>query len=250
MSEWYLDKVDGITAVNVIVNGSVVYVEADVEQGKNTQAVAEELYVNAIPFVNEISDFTAILNDGSAVPVDYHRVGEEWTETMLNSVVTASSTQIPFTPQPGLAMTMEPSTYYASGGINLRDCPRTTCNIVDRLSAGESVIITGVINGESVNAGNAIWFKVDSSDEVYVYSGLVSKTPPVVSSGSGSSNNANSGSSDSTAPVATAPATSAAPVASRPGNCATAVAMGLSAEQAAQWPHLDRDKDGVACYGD
>ena len=36
----------------------------------------------------------------------------------------------------------------------------------------------------------------------------------------------------------------------RPGNCATAVAMGLNAEQAAEWPHLDRDDDGVACYGD
>jgi hypothetical protein len=36
----------------------------------------------------------------------------------------------------------------------------------------------------------------------------------------------------------------------RPGNCSTAVAMGLSAQQAAQWPHLDRDGDHVACYGD
>lgn len=36
----------------------------------------------------------------------------------------------------------------------------------------------------------------------------------------------------------------------RPRNCATAVAMGLSAVQAAQWSHLDRDSDGVACYGD
>lgn len=35
-----------------------------------------------------------------------------------------------------------------------------------------------------------------------------------------------------------------------PGNCATAVAAGLTAEQASQWKHLDRDKDGVACYGD
>ena len=36
----------------------------------------------------------------------------------------------------------------------------------------------------------------------------------------------------------------------KPGNCSTAVAMGISAEQAAQWQHLDRDGDGVACYGD
>jgi hypothetical protein len=36
----------------------------------------------------------------------------------------------------------------------------------------------------------------------------------------------------------------------RPGNCSTAVAMGLSAVEAARWSHLDRDDDGVACYGD
>ena len=36
----------------------------------------------------------------------------------------------------------------------------------------------------------------------------------------------------------------------RPANCAEAVAMGLTDVQAAQWDHLDRDGDGVACYGD
>ncbi len=36
----------------------------------------------------------------------------------------------------------------------------------------------------------------------------------------------------------------------RPGNCATAVAMGLSDVEAGRWSHLDRDGDGVACYGD
>jgi hypothetical protein len=35
-----------------------------------------------------------------------------------------------------------------------------------------------------------------------------------------------------------------------PRNCDGAVAMGLSAQQAASCPGLDRDKDGVACYGD
>jgi len=35
-----------------------------------------------------------------------------------------------------------------------------------------------------------------------------------------------------------------------PRNCAGARAMGLTAVQAAQCPRLDRDHDGVACYGD
>jgi hypothetical protein len=36
----------------------------------------------------------------------------------------------------------------------------------------------------------------------------------------------------------------------RPDNCDEAVAWGYTAQQAAQWSHLDRDGDGVACYGD
>lgn len=35
-----------------------------------------------------------------------------------------------------------------------------------------------------------------------------------------------------------------------PRNCATAIARGLDQTAAAQYPHLDRDHDGVACYGD
>jgi len=35
-----------------------------------------------------------------------------------------------------------------------------------------------------------------------------------------------------------------------PANCATAVARGLTAEQAGQYALLDRDGDGVACYGE
>jgi hypothetical protein len=44
----------------------------------------------------------------------------------------------------------------------------------------------------------------------------------------------------------------ALPVSTRamaPGNCTTAVAMQLSAVEAAQYGNLDRDNDGVACYG-
>lgn len=36
----------------------------------------------------------------------------------------------------------------------------------------------------------------------------------------------------------------------RPQNCDDARAMGLSAVEAGRWDHLDRDDDGVACYGD
>lgn len=36
----------------------------------------------------------------------------------------------------------------------------------------------------------------------------------------------------------------------RPANCDQALAWGYTAEQAGQFPNLDRDGDGVACYGD
>lgn len=36
----------------------------------------------------------------------------------------------------------------------------------------------------------------------------------------------------------------------RPANCEEARQMGLTAAQAAHWPHLDRDGDGTACHGD
>jgi len=57
-----------------------------------------------------------------------------------------------------------------------------------------------------------------------------------------------------TQPPSPLPAIDVRPVATQaqvvPGNCTTAVAMRLSAEEAARWPDLDRDNDGVACYGD
>jgi hypothetical protein len=43
---------------------------------------------------------------------------------------------------------------------------------------------------------------------------------------------------------------SVAPAVSCPRTCATAIARGMSAQEAGQCRNLDRDKDGVACYGD
>lgn len=54
----------------------------------------------------------------------------------------------------------------------------------------------------------------------------------------------------------TAPIRTSAPIATRtpsrevPSSCAEARRMGLSARAAGRYSHLDRDGDGVACYGD
>lgn len=45
-------------------------------------------------------------------------------------------------------------------------------------------------------------------------------------------------------------AVTAVPNNREPANCGEARAMGLTAAQAGQYSHLDRDGDGTACYGD
>ena len=109
---------------------------------------------------------------------------------------------------------------------------------------GEALKAVATEEGQAVNAGNSTWYKVEYNGQTgYVYSGVVSLSaqaaPAVV----------NPPASGGTVPVATQAASGGGNT-TRPGNCSTAVAMGLSPEEAAKWPHLDRDKDGVACYGD
>lgn len=133
-------------------------------------------------------------------------------------------------------------TYYANDGARLRSCARTDCDVIDTLAGGDALLVSDEIEGQAVNAGNGIWYKVEyNGREAFVYSGAVSRTALSAQS-----------IINSAAPAADNPAvTAAAPAAGspRPGNCSTAVAMGISAEEAGKWPHLDRDKDGVACYG-
>lgn len=143
-----------------------------------------------------------------------------------------------------------PTSLTVIGGANSRECPQTTCKVVLKLPKGTMVTADSTAVGEAVKKNNKVWYRVTLADgrQAFVYSGVVSVTvapaaPVVVVS------------SDPAAPApvveqpaAVAPAAPANNV--RPANCAEAVAMGLTDVQAAQWSHLDRDKDGVACYGD
>lgn len=149
------------------------------------------------------------------------------TQRVVQSTATeASSIQV-----------MNPSDYTTTGAANLRSCAGTDCNAVGQLPAGAVVRVTGSMAGESVNPGNSTWYRVEyNGQEVYIYSGVVSagvQSAPVQQQ-------------QQSAPQQQQPAGNAGV----PGNCSTAVAMGLTDVQAAQWSHLDRDGDGVACYGD
>lgn len=144
-----------------------------------------------------------------------------------------------------------PTTLTVIGGANSRECPQTTCKVVAKLPKGTTVAADATAVGQTVNRKNNLWYHVTLSDgrEAFVYSGVVSVTvaPVVVAPASVVPPTA----AEQPAPVVEQPAAPAAPAnTARPRNCDEAVAWGLTPEQAAQWPHLDRDKDGVACYGD
>ena len=131
--------------------------------------------------------------------------------------------------------------YYTTNDMNVRVCPGTDCEVAGQVQQGTRFTITGEVDGEAVNSGNAVWYRVQyGGDDAFVYSGLMTQNQPQAQQ--------NPPQQQQAGPAATqAPA---AQQVSRPGNCSTAVAMGLSDVQAAQWSHLDRDNDGVACYGD
>lgn len=115
--------------------------------------------------------------------------------------------------------------YALTQGVRGRSCPFLDCEVVIVLDFREGYRIVGSTNdGNSVN-GDTLWFVGDlDSGHVFFHSSLISRNRPAD-------------------PNAPAPSR-------RPSNCAEAIQMGLSAQQAAQWSHLDRDNDGVACYGD
>ena len=140
-----------------------------------------------------------------------------------------------------IVMTVQarPEAFYSTGNINVRDCAETSCGIATTLSTNQRVDVLGTVNGQEVNAGNDVWYVIEWDGEAaYIYSTLLTSQETVVNSGSsGGGVNSSSPAAGSTSFVC-------------PRNCADAVAMGLSAQQAATCSNLDRDNDGVACYGD
>ena len=143
----------------------------------------------------------------------------------------------------------ENETYYTTTRARLRSCPQTSCTILKTLSTGTAIEVLETIEGTRVS-NSTEWYRVQiDGKEGYIHSSLTTDSAPttltdIEDTVSGSTTN-------SAATTITPPATAVAPAnTQRPRNCAEAVAWGLTPQQAAQWPHLDRDKDGVACYGD
>lgn len=171
-----------------------------------------------------------------------------FTDLMTQVFVTRQGTPVTVMPTAVLATAVpqaviydvDNALYYAQGSVNVRACPSTDCELVGPLLNGESVLVTGQAPGEVVRGVNNVWYRVTyAGREAFVYSEFVTNVratavPPT------------------RVPMQQAPVNQQPPQNSqrRPANCDEAVAMGLSDVEAAQWDHLDRDHDGVACYGD
>ncbi len=155
-------------------------------------------------------------------------------------------------PTPAFSGTGQTVYVVGSSGINVRAEASTSARILGSVPAGGSAQSYGTVDGQ-VFSGSIRWHRIDYNGQSgFVHTTLVSTSRP--------SRPSNPAPASVNAPAQPAPPAQPivqptqppppAPAAIRPDNCDHAVAMGLSPQQAAQWPHLDRDKDGVACYGD
>ncbi len=141
------------------------------------------------------------------------------------------------------------TTYYITAATaNARSCARTNCRVVTKFSKRTAIEVTGTTEGGAFQ-GSTTWLNVNYDGQtVYVHSKLASTTSP------SAGNNTSSANTSTTTNTTSTNSSSSGNVCSqyaRPGNCATATTYGLDAATvAACWPHLDRDHDGVACYGD
>lgn len=124
-----------------------------------------------------------------------------------------------------------------AGNVNVRSGPGTDFAPVGRLATGAAITVTGMSGG---------WYRISfNGDEGWVSGELTSASAPIAAPlpavqpaavGSGGGGGSSQGPAAGTEGAC-------------PRNCTEAVAMGVSAQRAAECG-LDRDGDGVACYGD
>lgn len=165
------------------------------------------------------------------------------------------------TSTPTQTNTPRPVTYYSTGDANVRSCTQIAqCPVVGAVSRNDEIQVIGTTDGDNFNGSDTWRIIIFEGETAYIHDELVSRTElpdlptaapvsvqsqpvntavPAANTSNNSNSSSNSGNSSGSQTNTT-----------RPANCTEAVAMGLTAEQAAQWPHLDRDGDGVACYGD
>lgn len=255
---WLL--VDGVVGVDVaMLTGDEFYGEVRVADGLVTADMAASLRG-----LTPGGGFSVILDDGAqAVAFDWDAADERFRETALSIVApsytpsTRFSTKTPVATGTAVATNAGQAssastttsgtgqTYTVLNFANVRSCTNTGCQIVVGLAGGTQVTVTGSEDGASVS-GSTQWYSVRLRDgrTGYVHSSLVREGIIFVAATSAPAGGSGAGAANTSVPPA-GPTSFVCP-----RNCEGAVAMGLSPQQAATCPGLDRDKDGVACYGD
>ncbi|MEL6309916.1 MAG: excalibur calcium-binding domain-containing protein, partial [Chloroflexota bacterium] len=165
------------------------------------------------------------------------------------------------TSTPTQTNTPRPVTYYSTGDANVRSCTQIAqCPVVGAVSRNDEIQVIGTTDGDNFNGSDTWRIIIFEGEIAYIHDELVSRTElpdlptaaPVsvqsqpVNTAVPASNTSNTSNSSSGSGNTSSSQTNT----TRPANCTEARAMGLSAVEAAQWSHLDRDGDGVACYGD
>lgn len=195
--------------------------------------------------------------------------GEQTLNALWTSMAPTQTPTLTYTPSLTITMTLTPlptptpspevqairaAIYYARSTANLRACADRSCETVAQLQYGAPIQVNGRINGEAVNGGNRVWYRVVyDGDPAFVYSELVALTlptavpptqPPIY-----------------VMPISTIPPMYNPPVYSPPvdsaGGCPSlsATCSQLSCPEAqaclrAGNRRLDRDHDGIACDSD
>lgn len=81
-----------------------------------------------------------------------------------------------FTPT---AQDMRPTVMYVRALVNLRTCASTDCDRVVQRNSGDAVMVTGRVQGQEVNRGNSLWYRIDNGGrQVYAYSTFLLTSPP------------------------------------------------------------------------
>ncbi len=185
------------------------------------------------------TEIAILASTNQAAQATIAALSERAMETIPTAVVSAlPSAPTPTetsTPIPDPVVSMPMTILFARTPADLLSCPARVCERMARLDIGTPMIANGMIQGEAVDGVNALWYRLNyNGAAVYVYSQSVTLQPPTAIPLPGAGY-------ESTQEVQM-PAVC-------PRNCREAVAWGLSARQAALCG-LDRDGDGVACYGD
>lgn len=169
-------------------------------------------------------------------PINWVTFGDEYSLASGLSGAPAPTQQLRMADvtQPADITILEPVTIYAESEVNVRECARTSCARMGQVPRGTALVADALLNGDEVQPGNLIWYRVAYGRGVgYVYSGVMQFTNPLALPTQQQQNPPQQQQNFTC-----------------PSNCDGARAMGLTASQAATCPGLDRDGDGVACYDD